>query len=393
MRPGLLRFVLDGDIYMLIRTTLIILLGLLLASVCLAGSDPADLPTGRSYIHPSSTNTVAKAPSAMLSPSAFTTFHNGETLVCSYCHTMHASAQHPIDDAAGSDPWGGFPQSFAPTSRLLKASDPVALCLTCHDNMVNIPDVVGTDVNALDDRSAGHFASVGTDNPRGHRLDYGLKTDDWELCMRCHFGGTFQTASVTCIDCHNPHGNQRARNLQWASYPGGEPQFGLFVNPGATGMAKYEASNVSYGTLNSDLLREASNMCTDCHHVFSGAGYTNPDGSGVHSLHPTYDSERNARNFIGQGEADGSTDPGHWTDGVGAGFQSTARLRFVQDGGGDYLSCTQVDPATNGVFCLSCHKAHGGYRAYGLNWSPPVVSGINGEGCDQCHDKANETSE
>jgi cytochrome c2 len=295
-----------------------------------------------------------------------------------------------MDDAASPDPFGAYPQTFQATGMLLKATDPVALCLMCHDNMAGTPDVVGADVNGLVERSAGHFATPGTANPRGHRLDYGLETDDYELCMRCHFGGTFATASVTCIDCHNPHGNGRPRNLQWASWPGGEPQFGLLVNPGVTGVAKYEAANVAYGTLNSDDLREVTNMCIDCHHVFSGDTYTNPDGSGIHSLHPTYDSERDARNTISQGEGEGTTDPGHWTDGAGAGYQLTARLRFVQDGGTDYASCTQVDPATNGVFCLSCHKAHGGYRAYGLTWSPPVVSGINGEGCDQCHDKANE---
>ncbi len=359
------------------------------ASRILAG-DPEDLGTGRSYIHPSGGVNLPRAAAAVQAPMAGETFHNGNNLLCSYCHVMHASAQHPQENGTEPDPFGGFPQTFTPASRLLKATDPVALCLICHDNKAGIPDVVGTDVNGLVDRSAGHFAGPGESNPRGHKLDYGLKTDDWELCMRCHFGGTFATASVTCLDCHNPHGNGRPRNLQWASYPGGEPQFGLFENPGASGMARYETANVAYSTDNSSTLREVSNMCIDCHHVFSGTSYTNPDGSAVHSLHPTYDSERNSRNNIAQGEDEETTSPDHWTAGTGAGFQVTNRLRFVKDGGTDFLNCTQVDPATNGVFCLSCHKAHGGNRAYGLTWSPSVVSGVNGEGCDQCHDRAGQ---
>lgn len=376
---------------MLVFKCLRLLFGLfLLAGISAFAGEIKDLESGRSYIHPSGGVNLPRAAAEIQSPMATSTFHNGETLQCAYCHVMHASAQHPHDGAPASDPFGGFPQSYTPSPNLLKATDPVALCLTCHDNMAGVPDVVGADVNGLAERSAGHFAAVGEDNPRGHKLGYGLATGDWELCMRCHFGGTFATAAVTCLDCHNPHGNDRPRNLQWASYPGGEPQFGLFVNPGAAGVAKYEASNVAYGTLNSSTLREVSNMCIDCHHVFSGSSYTNPDGSGIHSLHPTYDSERDAPNHIGQGEAAGTTDPGHWTDGTGAGYQLTNRLRFVQDGGMEYSTCAQIDPATNGVFCLSCHKAHGGNRAYGLTWSPSVVSGVNGEGCDQCHDKTNE---
>jgi hypothetical protein len=298
---------------------------------------------------------------------------------------MHASEQHPIDESlTGSS----YPIEYTPSKQLLKAGDPVALCLSCHDNVTGIPDVVGVDVNGLVDRSAGHFVLPGEPNPRGHKLDYGLITGDFELCMRCHFSGSFATASVTCIDCHNPHGNNRPRNLQWASYPGGEPQLGLLESGVSSGLARYEASNVAYGTLNNEQLREVTNICLDCHHVFSGDSYIDPEGNGIHNLHPTYDSERDSRNSISPGNSRGTTDPGHWEDGTGAGFTHAARVRFVNNGASDFVSAQQVDAAVNGVFCLSCHKAHGSDNAFSLVWNP--ASGFYGEGCEQCHNRTGQ---
>ena len=359
------------------------LLTLLLTAMISFAGDFTDLNTGRQYIHPS--HAKGTAPRTLKAAGTGETFHNGATLYCSQCHVMHASQQHPNTDQAPPDPFGPYPQTFAQAKFLLKATDPVSLCLACHDNVAGVPDVVGADVNGLSERAAGQFESPGTDNPRGHKLDYGLEIGDPELCMRCHFGGTFATASVTCIDCHNHHGNDRPRNLQWASYPGGEPQMGLFEDPASAGMSRYEAANVGYGTTNDDNLREVTTICIDCHHVFTGQNYNDPDGNGIHNRHPSYDSERGSANFIGQGAGQGTSVPAHWESGTGSGFLTTARVRYVNNLATDFTSSKVIDADVNGVFCLTCHKAHGGTYAFGLAWDP--ASGVNGEGCDQCHAK------
>jgi hypothetical protein len=344
-----------------------------------AGGGGTGLPGGRLHA-------IGRAPRSSIAegtgsfPDARPRYHNREQVVCADCHTTHASQAHEHQLGAPR-PGEQVPYAGPPSTHLLKAADPLDLCLACHDGRSFAPDVVGSDANGLARRSAGFFDEPETPNPRGHDLGRGLAGGS-ELCTRCHFSSGDQM-KVTCVDCHDPHGNDVARNLRWASWPEGTPDLGLLVDPSATGMARYEYARVAYGTLNSNALLEPSSMCFDCHHVFSGSWNVDPDGTGIHNRHPAYDSEHGSPNNIAQGQADGGSAPAHWQGGTGSGFLTTPRLRFVRSGASDFATARGVDPNTNGVFCMTCHQAHGSDQAFGATFT--VAGGYRAAGCDQCH--------
>ncbi len=312
-------------------------------------------------------------------PTIPTPYHNGATLVCSDCHTMHYSQQHEYGGAAGQ----GLPAlSGGPASKLLRRGTALDLCLACHDGLTAVPDVLKEDTNGLaDNRAAGYFpADPDATTYKGHNL----KRDPGYLCERCHMGGSFGTAGATCIDCHNPHGNAGYRNLQWAAHPGdlSKPKIMAFYN--GSGIYKYSQANIGYTAPEGDnTWREVSNICLDCHHVYSGGGYTGGDTSPFHR-HPVTESERGAYFPINRPGA--NTDPTHWVNGTGNGF-SIARLPFVVRNASTYADATQV-AGTNEVFCLTCHQGHGSGNAFGLRWAyGSGEPGTSQAGCNQCHNK------
>lgn len=371
------------------KRAVVLLIGLLFAlsffSVCLPEADPASILGGDGQtvsLHKTSVTSITGVGTGLMAvPSIPASYHTGATLTCSDCHATHASMQHNYSGGTGEEGVvPSFPWSTTPTPNLLKKLSPLELCLACHDGKTGIPDVVGEDINGGVERAAGRFDQPGVVNPRGHNLG----ANPGNFCIGCHFGPPPTEAKLTCIICHNPHGNPSYRNLWWPSAPGEEVPIIAFANPDSSGMAKYQRANVRYGApaVGDNSWREVTNMCYDCHHVFSGDSYTDPNSDGHWNRHPVTDTEQGARAYINAGA---NADSVNWESGSGPEFD-IGRLPFVVSGATDYASAGVVAP-DNEVFCLCCHKAHGHTSSFGSLWNmgQPSTPFEKTAGCRQCH--------
>lgn len=302
-------------------------------------------------------------------------FH-GDALECNRCHTMHYS-----EDGKALQSGEG------PFVHLLTKERSTELCLSCHDGQVGAPDVIGEeDANHLTERAAGFFTQMNTENANGHNIQTG-EINSNDLCSTCHSGGNFSTATMGCLDCHDPHGKSpdsdpdySYRNLRWANSSDDNPILRAFIKPGVAGLDVYEQENIGYAapdTEESDW-REVTNICLRCHHNFADDGFTR-NSEGVCFRHPSTDSERGIWEPIG-GNGSPKTDTEHWKTGTGPSF-TIGRVPFVVSGAVDYAEA-RSGSVPNEVFCLTCHKAHGSKYENALRWSPS-----SSKGCQQCHNK------
>jgi hypothetical protein len=304
-------------------------------------------------------------------------FHYGRSLKCSQCHTMHASRSHAFNGVGSTLSAEGLTTvstGFAQSNLLIQAGTN-ATCLACHDTTAGGtaygPDVLGAEAliytagqPALH-RSAGFLngLTAGVDVGMGHTMG---SFDQPPGVVGFAFDVNL-AEGFNCAQCHLVHGSPAYRNLG-TSINADAPTYNARANFGAgsrTSLAfastqdatitvdarSYDAANVIFGEATGGM----SKYCGACHGNFHGDANTKAgDFATTFNFvrHPTWGVDR----------ADAAE------------LADNAQVQVVRPAWG-----AGADPvAKTGGFeasCLSCHKAHGNGRGYGLIYPDPNAAG------------------
>ncbi|MBK5260454.1 MAG: hypothetical protein JJE51_12755 [Thermoanaerobaculia bacterium] len=357
-------------------------------------------------------------------------WHTGQTNLCADCHTMHNSMAHtwtgPGTVTVGTPSAdGNWVKAAGPAGNfLLKADDPNALCLACHDSKPFAPDVLGTNsAGGSTNRSAGYLNDGGLAAHTGHTLGW----------VGTAPGGAFVTPAegLECINCHTQHGRAGVyRNLgprSGATVPtyalaGAQARdmtglptdlagatahatVDVFINaPGyiantSNFAALYETANISYlkrAALVNGIENASGTQCAYCHGDFHGA--INSTNIGGEVAGASFDKFN--RHPVG-GIVLGSLGGGHSAlpSARYANAVSVSRVKVYAD---DQATFADATPG-----CISCHKAHGNGQPFGLVFANRTLPGMTEDGnvavpttgagtavaqralCGQCHGQGN----
>jgi hypothetical protein len=373
-------------------------------------------------------------------------YHAGTQLICSDCHTAHASQSHSNEDSRGA-PFtnaNNLPTNGTPTNHLLRG-EVNELCLSCHDGASGAPDVLGANTGKYSGqlRQAGalnEITDAATVQGHGHTLGWNgtIPGSDNSTAPPSLAG----TAGLECVNCHAQHGSttqyrnllNRAADVAGASKPinfsGKNVTFEVvaaaasctntkdvaIIDPTMAGdvtntVHVYDQTKIQFEEPN-QLTSAYGAWCSTCHTNFHGAPGSTQVGSAVggrvltgvgYLRHPT------AGVNIG-GNAVTAPDSSTFVTSL-ANYRKTAALAPLGAGNvakvmdanhlwtGDATADRTITPS-----CFSCHKAHGNNNPFGLIFmggstaTAVVTPTEEGDGgnfrstCHQCHAQGTDPS-
>lgn len=321
---------------------------------------------------------------AIISPSGISQagdYHRSDktTLGCTDCHTPHYSQDGSIPSWDQEDQGG-------PYRLLLKKRLINELCLMCHD---------GSDEEAPNVNNPTYESSAGAFQPGEEVEESHRHSLNSETAPPGYEGYWDPNNALTCVSCHDPHGNDYYRNLR--PNPGNATGKTVTYMTGGTydGASAiqqientplnphYTSGNIRYRqAYKASTNYGLSEWCGGCHGEFHGLGGDGQMGASAEgdtgSLPWLYHPTRGIT--MGQGNTNDHISLSHWS------LPSlSSRVPVVSP---DSIIGNEDDE----VFCGSCHKAHGSEHRYNLIWDNDATSAReDGERllntCQQCHDK------
>jgi hypothetical protein len=259
-----------------------------------------------------------------------------------------------------------------PNRNLLIQDGTNETCLACHDVKAAYPDVFGanTGMVAAGTRSAGALNGATVSHTdatysdwMGHTLGSEATPPGWV--------GIYEATpqeGFNCANCHEVHGSAAAYRNAGGSTTMGLPNQKGAGNPFATAFATYNAQTLATGLRPAGLLNTgALNAVIEVDardyrtaNVSFGRGASNGMNAYCGVCHGNFHGDANTRDLIG-----GVDFVRHPTSGVArldaSLILATGETNLVRPAwtGAEYT--TGYEAA-----CLSCHKAHGNKRGYGL---------------------------
>jgi hypothetical protein len=320
-------------------------------------------------------------------------YHTYTTLVCSDCHTMHASRTHSFgtnaQDNTDTSAYGLGATGVLATGNdaLLKGSDLNRTCLTCHDGDTTIPDVLNSNSGAFP-RSAGALNATFASDANypaftGHTIGTGATPPGYAGAGLVIASGpqgqiksytwTPGTTTLGCNGCHSVHGAVSYRNLGSTGPSYSIVSSGTAIDPTVDvtefGGKNYNQGGIFYGQATGGLNYKMNLLCEKCHGNFhSSSGVLKAEGTGtVFQRHPTdgvgftsgglvtiqASSHGGFKNLLGAQSAT---------------LGNSTNVKVIFKGAANKTSDGRAVPGTSEmtIGCLTCHKAHGNQNSYGL---------------------------
>jgi len=337
-------------------------------------------------------------------------FHSGGVAECGGCHSMHSPA-----------PGGSY---------LLAKTDQSSTCLNCHAandtaassyHVMTYP-VPAAGVAPVERTPGGDFAWLlksytftvrgSTTNElgetHGHNTvaaDYGIAVDAVNTTAP---GGTFPSAQLSCVSCHDPHGKYR-RNSTGQIVTSGVPISG-------SGSYTNSRGNTATNPIPANLAVGAYRLLAGLGYTKGGVTYTGVPAAVVPSTYNQSEATNQVRTAYGHATTNGHVAWGTWCATCHTGMHSSGNyvhpvdenlggdiasiynayvnssntaggsatssflslVPFVE-GSADYTLLGSHASNTNGylngpvagdrVSCVSCHRAHASGWEFGLRWN------------------------